>query len=60
MSDIVYAEICVHFTAQRDCDAFFSENRIRVEPLTREAHFSGEPDLAPLPSQRRKNNPHSR
>jgi hypothetical protein len=39
VSDIVYAEICVHFTEQQDCDSFFSDTRIRVEPLTREAHF---------------------
>jgi predicted nucleic acid-binding protein len=37
--DIVYAELCTHFTAQRDCDAFLARNDIRVESLNREAHF---------------------
>jgi predicted nucleic acid-binding protein len=39
ISDIVYAEISVHFTEQKDCDLFFADSRILVEPLTREAHF---------------------
>jgi len=39
VSDIVYAELCIHFEAQRDCDAFFGSNEIRVQALTREAHF---------------------
>lgn len=38
--DVVYAELCIHFTAQGDCDKFLDENEIRVEPLTRESHFS--------------------
>jgi predicted nucleic acid-binding protein len=37
--DIVYAELCVHFESQRDCDAFLESNEIRVQALTREAHF---------------------
>jgi predicted nucleic acid-binding protein len=37
--DLVYAELCIHFTAQAECDRFLEENQIRVEPLTREAHF---------------------
>jgi predicted nucleic acid-binding protein len=37
--DLVYAELCLHFTAQDECDRFLEENQIRVEPLTREAHF---------------------
>jgi predicted nucleic acid-binding protein len=37
ISDIVYAELCIHFENQRDCDAFFESNEIRVQPLTREA-----------------------
>jgi hypothetical protein len=37
--DLVYAELCIHFTAQRECDAFLEANEIRVQPLTREAHF---------------------
>jgi predicted nucleic acid-binding protein len=40
ISDIVYAELCIHFENQRDCDAFLESNEIRVEPLTREAHFA--------------------
>ena len=37
--DIVYAEICSQFATQRECDLFFSDNRIRVEPPNREALF---------------------
>lgn len=39
ISDIVYAELCIHFETQRDCDAFLESNDIRVQALTREAHF---------------------
>lgn len=39
ISDIVYAELCIHFEAQRECDAFLESNEIRVQALTREAHF---------------------
>lgn len=39
VSDIVYAELCIHFPSQRECDTFLEENQIRVEALTREAHF---------------------
>jgi predicted nucleic acid-binding protein len=37
--DLVYAELCTHFSAQRECDAFLESNEIRVESLSREAHF---------------------
>ena len=37
--DIVYAELCIHFENQKQCDAFLDSNEIRVETLTREAHF---------------------
>jgi predicted nucleic acid-binding protein len=37
--DLVYAELCTHFASQRECDAFLGDNEIRVEPLSREAHF---------------------
>jgi predicted nucleic acid-binding protein len=37
--DIVYAELCIHFRTQHECDAFLESNEIRVQPLTREAHF---------------------
>jgi hypothetical protein len=37
--DIAYAELCVHFETREDCDEFLESNQIRVEPLTREAHF---------------------
>ena len=37
--DLVYAELCVHFQRQSDCDRFLQENDIRVEGLTREASF---------------------
>jgi predicted nucleic acid-binding protein len=39
ISDIVYAELCIHFETQRECDAFLETNEIRVQTLTREAHF---------------------
>lgn len=39
ISDIVYAELCIHFEHQRDCDAFLESNEIRVQALSREAHF---------------------
>ncbi len=38
VSDIVYAELCIHFETQRECDAFLESNEIRVQPLVREAH----------------------
>jgi len=37
--DLVYAELGAFFTAQRDCDEFLRDNEIRVEPLSRAAHF---------------------
>ena len=37
--DIVYAELCVHFSAQRECDSFLEEAGIRVENLERGACF---------------------
>ena len=37
--DVVYAELCVQFTTQRGCDEFLESNEIRVEPLSRPAHF---------------------
>ena len=39
ISDIVYAELCIHFATQRDCDVFLESTGIRVQALTREAHF---------------------
>lgn len=39
ISDIVYAELCIHFEAQRECDGFLESNEIRVQNLTHEAHF---------------------
>src|ERR1051326_8629417 len=39
ISDMVYAKLCIHFETQRDCDAFLHSNEIRVQALTREAHF---------------------
>jgi predicted nucleic acid-binding protein len=38
--DLVYAELCVHFARQEECDDFLGSNEIRVEPLTRAAHFA--------------------
>ena len=37
--DIVYAELSIHFASQHECDAFLESNEIRVQALTREAHF---------------------
>lgn len=39
ISDIVYAELCIHFETQRECDSFLEGAEIRVQALTREAHF---------------------
>ena len=39
ISDIVYAELCIHFENQGECDAFLDSIEIRVQALTREAHF---------------------
>ncbi|MBV9180423.1 MAG: type II toxin-antitoxin system VapC family toxin [Acidobacteria bacterium] len=38
--DLVYAELCIHFATQKECDTFLEENEIRVESLTRAAHFA--------------------
>jgi predicted nucleic acid-binding protein len=38
ISDIVYAETCIHFQNRLDCDAFLEGLEIRVEGLTRESH----------------------
>ena len=37
--DLVYAELCIHFQSQRECDEFLDATEIRVEPLDRAAHF---------------------
>jgi predicted nucleic acid-binding protein len=37
--NIVYAELSVHFETQAECHEFPESNGIRVEPLTRKAHF---------------------
>src|ERR1700733_14293306 len=37
--DLVYAELCIHFSTQGECDRFLHGNEIRVEPLSAEAHF---------------------
>jgi len=37
--DVVYAELCVHFRSQRDCDKFLEESQVRVESLDRAASF---------------------
>jgi len=39
--DLVYAELCIHFNSQRECELFLNDNEIRVEALSREAHFLG-------------------
>ena len=38
--DLVYAELCVHFPSQRECDSFLAEVEIRVEPIRRETLFA--------------------
>lgn len=38
--DLVYSELCVHFSIQEECDDFLAVNEIRVEPLSRAAHFA--------------------
>ena len=37
--DLVYAELCIHFNTQGECDRFLHGNEIRVEALSSEAHF---------------------
>jgi predicted nucleic acid-binding protein len=37
--DLVYAELCIHFNTQSECDRFLQGNEIRVEALNHEAHF---------------------
>jgi predicted nucleic acid-binding protein len=37
--DLVYAELCIHFNTQRECDGFLKSSEMRVEALNREAHF---------------------
>lgn len=39
VSDIVYAELCIHFETQRESDTFLESNEIRVQALSRESHF---------------------
>ncbi|MGD0693924.1 MAG: type II toxin-antitoxin system VapC family toxin [Terriglobia bacterium] len=37
--DPVYAELCVHFDHQSECDEFLEDNEIRLEALSRAASF---------------------
>ncbi len=53
ISDIVYAELCIHFETQRECDAFLESNEIRVQALARNA-FPRRPRVAHVPETRRK------
>src|SRR6185312_11233202 len=53
VSDIVYAELCIHFETQRECDGFLESNEIRVQALTRDA-FSREPCMADVSAAGRK------
>jgi predicted nucleic acid-binding protein len=39
ISDIVYAELCIQFDTQHQCEAFLASNGIRTQALTHEAHF---------------------
>jgi predicted nucleic acid-binding protein len=34
-----YAELCIHFNTQGECNRFLHGNEIRVEALNSEAHF---------------------
>jgi hypothetical protein len=36
---VVYAELCIHFVTQEECDRFPQGSEIRVEALSNEAHF---------------------
>ena len=38
--DVVYAELCIHFLTQQECDDFLGANQIRVESLTKLALFT--------------------
>ncbi len=38
--DLVYAELCIHFGAQQECDHFLAANQIRMESLTKLALFT--------------------
>ena len=49
--DLVYAELCIHFFSQRECDGFLEGNEIRVEPLNKEAHFLAGRVCAPTGSK---------
>ena len=40
ISDIVYAELSIHFESQRECDAFLESAEIQVQRLEREALFA--------------------
>ena len=37
--DLVYAELCIHFNTQSECDRFLQGSEIRIEALSSEAHF---------------------
>jgi|SRR5579884_968045 len=37
--DLVYAELCIHFNSQRECESCLNDNQIRVEPVNREVLF---------------------
>jgi predicted nucleic acid-binding protein len=37
--DLVYAELCLQFPSQHECDQFLEQSEILVESLTRRAHF---------------------
>src|ERR1700730_2872323 len=37
--DLVYAELCIHFSTQRECDRLLEDSEVRVEHHNREAHF---------------------
>ncbi len=39
ISDIVYAELCIHFETRPECDSFLENNEIRIQSLARDAHF---------------------
>lgn len=38
--DLVYAEVCVHFNTQEECDRFLKDVHVQVETLNRTALFS--------------------
>lgn len=52
--DIVYAELCIHFENQDDCDTFLATVDVRVQALTREGALYRQPNMENLPEAGRQ------